>query len=600
MAKIVADPEVNKDLWKNRDISSFLNEEYRDYSLYCAMERACPSLIDGFKITQRKILHSAFKGACKNGQLVKLLNLTGDTLKETLYAHGDGSLNGGIVGLGQSFADNLNPLYIEGQCGTLRDQSSVSAPRYLYVKLNKYADLYKVDSDLLEYINEEGQMVEPKHYLPIIPTVLCRQGIGLAPGYRFSTMSYNPIDIIDSCTNIIKGGKAKTVRPYIRGIKQKNWKYVSNGSNTGSWVNKGEWSYNLKYDCMEITDLPYDLGFDDFEKLLNKYVDNGFLKDWRNYSEGNSIKYDLYFETGKLKGYIKENDTFLPNKFKLIKTVPDDQLYVLDENNKVRHFVTTTDLIEYFTSYRLNIYNKRKVKMVSVLEQKLASNTDMCRFIDLIIKGKLKINNRPKADIKADMVVYNIPETLIGTPISKLTKEEYEALLKENEDIKKELEYIKNTTIEDMYLTDLKNLRKNLLVDFPIEKDVLDNVDKPIVIGESKKSKEDKEIEKIKKQKDKEKKAKEKEKLIKEKEKLKKDKERAKKAKEKEIALKEKEKENKKKTKEQIEKIKANIEKLKKQLEKARLLKDKDKIASIKESIIANKQKIESLKTIKN
>ena len=174
---------------KTRDISSFLNEEYRDYSMYCAMERCTPSLIDGFKLTQRKIMHAAFKGAAKSGNLIKMLNLTGDLLKETLYAHGDSSANSCIIGLGQEFSDVLTPLYIEGQSGSLRDQDAVASPRYLYVKLNKWANLYKEDYDLLEFINEEGQYIEPKYYLPIIPTVLCRQAIGLAPGYRFNTMS---------------------------------------------------------------------------------------------------------------------------------------------------------------------------------------------------------------------------------------------------------------------------------------------------------------------------------------------------------------------------------------------------------------------------
>ena len=87
MAKKTNTPlPTNEHLWKKRDISSFLNEEYRDYSLYCAMERCTPSLVDGFKLTQRKILHSAFKGACKSGNLVKLLNLTGDVLKETVFS----------------------------------------------------------------------------------------------------------------------------------------------------------------------------------------------------------------------------------------------------------------------------------------------------------------------------------------------------------------------------------------------------------------------------------------------------------------------------------------------------------------------------------
>lgn len=466
----------NEHLWRTREVSSFLNEEYRDYSLYCAMERCTPSLIDGFKITQRKILHSAFKGACKSGNLVKLLNLTGDLLKETLYAHGDGSANSCIIGLGQNFDDALNPLYIEGQCGSLRDQSAVASPRYLYVKLNKFANLYKTDYDLLEFLNEEGQSVEPKYYLPIIPTVLCRKAIGLAPGYRFNTMSYNPIDLIDGCMNYIKGKPIKTPRPYIRGIKQSNWNYVLPLEGSGYWENKGEWEYNFSKDKMIISDLPYDIGFDDFEKLLNKYIEGGFIKDWFNYSEGENIHYEILFEKGKLKKEAGKTDVHLPNKFKLIKRVPDNQLYVLDENNKVRYFETPIELIKYFTEFRLSVYEDRKTRLLKVLNERLSSNSDMCRFIELIIKGKLKINNRPKNDIKEDMKSHNLPENLISTPISKLTKEEYEALLKENEDIKREIEYITNTTIEEMYLNDLKNLRKEFINEFPSDSNNTDMV----------------------------------------------------------------------------------------------------------------------------
>ena len=472
----------NEHLWKTREVSSFLNEEYRDYSLYCAMERCTPSLIDGFKLTQRKILHSAFKGACKSGNLVKLLNLTGDTLKETLYAHGDGSLNGGIINLGQSFTDLLNPLYIEGQSGTLRDQDSVASPRYLYVKLNKWANLYKTDYDLLEFLNEEGQLVEPKHYLPIIPTVLCRQAIGLAPGYRFNTMSYNPIDIIDACSAHIKGKAFKMPRPHIRGINPANWNLIFPPEGPKYWQNVGVWEYNFNKDKMIVTDLPYDVGFDDFEKLLNKYVESEFIKDWFNYSEGDKIHYEILFEKGKLKKEAGKTDVHLPNKFKLIKKVPENQLYVLDENNKVRYFETPSELIKYFTEYRLSVYEDRKTRLLNVLNERLTSNSDMCRFIELIIKGKLKINNRPKNEIKTDMKTHKLPEYLIGTPISKLTKEEYEALLKENEDIKREIEYITKTTIEEMYLNDLKNLRKEFANEFPTDTNNTDKVkqEKPV------------------------------------------------------------------------------------------------------------------------
>lgn len=467
---------TNERLWRNRDISSFLNEEYRDYSLYCAMERCTPSLIDGFKLTQRKILHSAFKGACKSGSLVKMLNLTGDTLKETLYAHGDNSLNGAITGLGQEFNDVLPPLYIEGQSGSLRDQDAVASPRYLYVKLNKYAQLYKTDYDLLEFLNEEGQTIEPTHYLPIIPTVLCRKAIGLAPGYRFNTMSYNPIDLIDACIAHTNGKDFVMPRPYINGIKQSNWHYILPLTGEGYWENRGEWQYNFSKDKMIINDLPYDMGYDDFERLLNKYIEAGFIKDWFNYSTGNKIHYEILFEKGKLRKEAGKTDVHLPNKFKLIKRMPENQLYVLDENNKVRYFETPSELIKYFAEFRLSVYEDRKTRLLKVLKERLTSNSDMCKFIELIITNKLIINNRPKSEIKADMKLHKIPDSLISTPISKLTKEEYEALLKENEEIKREIEYITKTTIEEMYLKDLKDLRKDLAADFPTDPNETDKV----------------------------------------------------------------------------------------------------------------------------
>lgn len=463
--KEVNSPIVNS-IQDNYNISKYFDNEYVDFSKYVISTRACPSLIDGFKVGARKIMHAAFNGAVKNGKPVKLLNLSGDTMKMSLYAHGDSSLNSTIISMAQDFNDNLNPLEIEGQFGSLRSQEA-SSPRYLYVKLSKYANLiYKTDIDLVEYVFDEGEYLEPINYLPIIPTVLTNRNLGMAPGYRFSTMSYNPIDIIDNCIANLENKKQKVMSPYIRGIKNENWEYVTTEDNVSYWVNKGRWRYEINKDKMYVEDLPYDIEFSDFEKLLNKFCENGFIKDWMNYSEDNNIKYEIVFDKGRLKSEIGRNDTALPNKFKLIKRVPDDQLYVIDEHGKVKYFNTNIDLLNYFTNYRLGIYDKRKSLLLEILNNKLSANTELAKFIDLIIKEKLKINNRPKNEIKADMKSFGISENLISTPISKLTKEEYEALLKENEEIKNNIEYITNTTTKDMYLDDLKKLKKEIKKDF--------------------------------------------------------------------------------------------------------------------------------------
>lgn len=572
-----------KEQKNNRNISDFLNDEYFNYSMYVIENRACPSMIDGLKTGARKIMHASFKGSLKNGETKKVTNLAGETMNYSLYQHGDGSLNGTIITLSQDFNFNLNPLFVDGQNGSLRSQDAAS-PRYLYVRHSKYTDIWKMDMDLLEYEEEEGQKVEPKYYLPIIPVILTANQIGMAPGYKFSCIPYNPINVIDICSEYIKTGEIKHIpHPYVRGIKTYNWKYISEDDNS-YWVNYGEWSYNKSKDLMYITDLPYDLTFVDFESMLNKYVDTNYIKDWKDYSKNGQINYIIQFESGKMKSELGDEsiDTRLPNKFKLIKKVPADNLWVIDENKKVKHFLTPNDLIKYFVDFRLKKYNDRKTLLINVLEKKLNDNSNLCKFIKLVIEGKIKINNRPKAEIKEDLNKYELPESLLSVSISKLTKEEYEALLKENEDIKQEIAYIKNTTIQDMYLKDLAELKKKIEKDFPED----DNPNKTKFEGTFK---QDTEKIKLAKLKDKEKTAKAKAKIQAEKEKTKVTKEKEKKKKEKEKLAKQKEKENLLKEKEKAAKEK---EKIRKQKEKEKKLKEKEKLAKQKEKLRKQKEKL--------
>ena len=190
-------PDETEFLSTTRTITDFLNTEYREFSNYVIATRALPAL-DGLKVGARKALYSAFTGGLKDGSEKKMLNLIGDVYNKTLFAHGDAGLLSSIHTLGSEYSDNLNPLEIVGQHGNLRDNSKAAA-RYLYCKLSKYAKLiYKVDEDLLEYVFDEGEFLEPINYLPIIPLVLTSRNEGMAPGYKFSSFSYNSSTVLTS------------------------------------------------------------------------------------------------------------------------------------------------------------------------------------------------------------------------------------------------------------------------------------------------------------------------------------------------------------------------------------------------------------------
>lgn len=452
----------------NRDVSDFFNTDYKEWAKSVVEERALPSVIDGFKPTARKVVHAAITGSLKDGKLYKLLALSGDAMKLSLYAHGDASLNGVIVGLCKEFNDNLNPLESDSQVGTLRDPDSAGSPRYLYVQHSKFITLiYKEDYNLLDFVFEEGQYVEPKYYLPIIPVVLCKNNLGVAVGYAMHNIAYSPVDVANACIEFLKTNNISktTVRPYIRGIDNSTaWSQNSDGA----WVCSGKAAFNQSKDKMSVTGLPYDTTYDAFEKMLVKFAESEYIKSWTNLSQGGTIDYEVQFNKGQLKKLLKNADgeNKLMQKFKLVKTVPDDLLWMLDENKKLIYFNNINEIISYFCAFRLDVYKERKKRTVTQLEERYKSNSDLCNFINYIIKGKLKIKNRPQSDIKADMLSLKLPYKLISTPMSKLTLEEVKSLEEENSKIKEELYYINGASERDMYLKDLVSLKKELVKHF--------------------------------------------------------------------------------------------------------------------------------------
>lgn len=450
-----------KETVSERTVTDFMNSEYRDFAQYVITTRACPSLIDGLKTGARKILHAAFTATLKDKKKHKMLELVGDTYTKTMYAHGNSSLEGTIMTLGAAFSSNLNPIDIIGQGGTLREPNSYASPRYLFVQQSKYLNLiYGVDYDILKYVFDEGMDLEPVTYLPLIPTVLTSRAEGLAPGYRFFAYSYNPLDLIDNCLAVLNGQSVKKLRPYVRGIEQNKFIY---NTETNLWENHGTYELNVAKDTLYITDLPFDVQTSKYEKRLNKLVESNFIKDWSDYGTDGSIDYRIIFNKGELK---KIKESTLISKFALCTVLTGEQLQVVDENGKIKHFKTPEDLLVHFVNYRLTRFNDRKTRLLAIKEQQLLNNSQLCQFIELVTSNKLKINNRPIEDIHADMDKHGLPRELLKIQISKLTKEEKEELLAKNEELKRELDYIRNTTITEMYVNDLKALRNALKEDF--------------------------------------------------------------------------------------------------------------------------------------
>jgi DNA topoisomerase-2 len=145
-----------------------------------------------------------------------------------------------------------------------------------------------------------------------------------------------------------------------------------------------------------------------------------------------------------------------------------ENLTCLNERGKLIIFEEVSQVVEYFVTFRLSFYSKRKAFLINKYTEELKYLSNRARFVKLIVDGKLKVNNVPRKEIVEYLQTNGFDEVngsysyLLNMPIHSLTKETYEQLLKEVADKKIELAEIKKLEPIDMYRTDLTDLKKNL------------------------------------------------------------------------------------------------------------------------------------------
>merc|ERR1719453_892185 len=157
--------------------------------------RSIPCVVDGLKPTQRKVVHCCFRRNLKSD--VKVAQLTGYISEHAAYHHGEVSLQGTIIGMAQKFvgSNNVNLLVPSGQFGTrLMGGKDHASSRYIYTRLAPWTRTFfhPDDDQILSYKVEEGQSIEPKHYVPVLPLVLLNGVEGIGTGWSTSVPNYNP------------------------------------------------------------------------------------------------------------------------------------------------------------------------------------------------------------------------------------------------------------------------------------------------------------------------------------------------------------------------------------------------------------------------
>ncbi len=441
---------------RKRRISSFLNTEVRDFARYVVETRSCPSIMDGLKVGARKILWAALNGDLKNQSKVKMPSLIGDAMKNH-YNHGDASLMNTIIQLCSKHIYKYAPLEAVGQIDDLRGKCD-TAPRYLHVRKSQYLDFFKMDTELLERITDDGDLVEPKFFLPIIPLVLLIRTNSPGFGFSFRSFSYTLDSIVDNCIKAITLGTCNSdadeiqLVPYVEGIKPENMIY---NASKDSWYCVGEYQLNLDNDTLIVNDLPFDILFEKYDEHLLDLMEKQYILRYTDLSMDGKIRYNIQFAKGRLQILSQDKWKFFQT-LKLFSKVKNNTLNCIDADGKtIMNFETPYHLIDVFVKKRLVFYQKRKTRTMEVLSQDIIDIINKIRFVRLIINDELIINKRKIADIKIDLDKHKLSYDLLKMNIDKLTAEEIDKMEDKRDELTKYLEYIRITPISEMYVDDL-------------------------------------------------------------------------------------------------------------------------------------------------
>ena len=440
-----------------KTISQFLSGEYKEFAMYVIEGRAIPSVIDGFKPTQRKIIHIANQiWRTGNEKTLKVFQLSGKVASDCFYHHGDASLSNAIITMAQKFKNNASLLEEEGQFGSLRSPQA-GAPRYIGTKLSENFRLIYKDYELLNFKEEEGETIEPHYFLPIVPTVLLNGSSGIAVGFASNILNRDIKIIIDACLKVLSGKNPGSIKPSLNGF---SGDYIQDTENHKKWFIRGKFQ-KVNTSTVKISELPPSMTYEKYEEILDKLVDDKVIASYDDNFKDN-IDYTIKFTRSDLE---KLDDEKLIKLLKLEET-STEIFSTLDEGGKLKIFENIEDIINYFVNFRLEYYHKRKAHLLDRMNRDLKILSNRGKFIKAIIEEKLKVSNVPKSEIIIgieEMKLDKIDDSydyLLRMPIYSLTREVYEKLKADFIEKKAEIQKMEETDPKDMYISDLNELKK--------------------------------------------------------------------------------------------------------------------------------------------
>jgi DNA topoisomerase-2 len=332
-----------------------------------------------------------------------------------------------------------------------------------------------MDDAILKYLDDDGTMVEPEFYTPIIPFILVNGSQGIGTGFSTSIPPYNPLDLTADLRARLSGDEPREeFVPYYEGFRGTvrpiaQHKFLIKGCYT-----------RVDDNTITITELPIGTWTMPYLTFLEELIEppvsektvkrpEPILKDMSNYSTESTVEIRVVFPRGKLAELEAASHDHGVNgvekTLKLTTTVSTTNMNLFTGDLKLKKYTTVSDIITDYMEIRMGAYVRRKEFLLGQMEVRLKKMSNRARYILEVLDDTIDLRRKTAQQIHAMLSERGYDEDptaadggykyLTKMPMDSVSKENVETILREKEETEREMEILVGTTETQMWLNEL-------------------------------------------------------------------------------------------------------------------------------------------------
>ncbi|KAI8538692.1 hypothetical protein RHMOL_Rhmol09G0124700 [Rhododendron molle] len=357
--------------------SDFVNKELILFSM-ANLQQSIPSMVEGLKPGQRKILFCSFKRNFVKE--AKVVQFSGYVSEHLAYLHGEQSLTSTIIGMAQDYvgSNNINLLQPNGQFGTRHQHIAASTILCIAISyILKFSFVW---------------------YMPIIPMVQVNGSEGIGIGWSSYIANYSPRDIVANVRHLLNGEPMEVMDPWYKGFRRTIEKTTTKESGVNYTITGVIDEVNDS--TLRISELPIRRWTQDYKEFLesmeNDKIEDPFMKDYSEHNDDTTVQFEVIL-SGENMTVAKQEG--LLKKFKLTTTISTSNMHLFYAKGVIKKYDNPEQILEDFFHIRLEFYDKRKKVLLDSLEMELLKLDNKVWFLLGVVKEDIIVSNRKRAEL---------------------------------------------------------------------------------------------------------------------------------------------------------------------------------------------------------